>query len=60
LCGLPLVKAIAERLGQRYTLTASFEDPCAMGFTVLAVAVDRFDVTRGAPSVAHPRRVETA
>jgi RNA polymerase sigma factor for flagellar operon FliA len=49
--GLPLVKAIAERLRRRYTLTASFDDLCAMGMTGLAIAVDRFDATRGASFV---------
>ncbi len=56
--GLPLVKAIAERLRRRYTLTASFEDLCAMGMTGLAVAVDRFDATRGASFVTRPQGLE--
>lgn len=45
--GLPLVKAIADRLQRAYTLAASFDDLCAMGFTGLATAVDRFDQSRG-------------
>jgi RNA polymerase sigma factor for flagellar operon FliA len=49
--GMPLVKAIAERLRRRYTLTASFDDLCSMGLAGLAVAVDRFDATRGASFV---------
>jgi RNA polymerase sigma factor for flagellar operon FliA len=48
---LPLVKAIAERLRRRYTLTASFDELCAIGMTGLAVAVDRFDPSRGASFV---------
>jgi len=46
--GLPLVKAIADRLQRAYTLAASFDDLCAMGFTGLAAAVDRFDQSKGA------------
>jgi RNA polymerase sigma factor for flagellar operon FliA len=46
--GLPLVRSIADRLRRKYTLTASFEDLCAMGFGGLAAAADRFDPSRGA------------
>jgi RNA polymerase sigma factor for flagellar operon FliA len=49
--GLPLVKAIAERLRRRYTLSATFDDLCAMGMTGLAIAIDRFDPSRGASFV---------